>query len=118
MSQPTLYGIANCDTMKKARQWLAARGVDYAFHDYRKQGLPPELLGSIVAALGWEELLNRRGTTWRGLPDEVRQELDERRAIEIMLEQPAIIRRPVLQREDRFYLGFSEARYAEIFDRT
>ena len=116
MNSPTLYGIANCDQVRNARKWLDRHGVDYRFHDYRKHGLSTELLESMVTALGWEKLLNRRGTTWRKLPDKLRDEIDRDRAIALMLQHPAIIKRPVLRRDDRAYLGFDETLYAEIFD--
>ena len=111
----TLYGIRNCDTMRKARQWLDAHGVDYQFHDYRKDGLDEEQLRAWVDELGWEALLNKRGLTWRKLPPEVREAIDEESAIQIMRENPAIIKRPLLDLGDRRVVGFDEARYAELF---
>ncbi len=111
----TLYGIRNCDTMKKARQWLDAHGVDYHFHDYRKDGLDEQQLRAWVDELGWETLLNKRGLTWRKLPPEVREAIDEESAIQIMRENPAIIKRPLLDLGDRRVVGFDEARYAELF---
>ncbi len=112
----TLYGISNCDTIKKARAWLDSHDIDYRFHDYRKQGLEPGLLQAMEAALGWQALLNRRGTTWRGLPDEVRDNIERDSALAVMLEQPALIKRPVLATAERGYdLGFSDDLYTEIF---
>jgi len=111
----TLYGIANCDTIKKAKAWLVNRGVEYHFHDYRKQGLDIELLQTWVDELGWEALVNRRGTTWRQLAAEVRDSLDTESAIEIMLDKPAIIKRPLLVKNGRSYLGFSDEQYSGIF---
>ncbi len=111
----TLYGIRNCDTMKKARQWLDAHGVDYHFHDYRKDGLDEQQLRAWVDELGWGTLLNKRGLTWRKLPPEVREAIDEESAIQIMRENPAIIKRPLLDLGDRRVVGFDEARYAELF---
>ena len=110
-----LYGIANCDTVKKARLWLDARQITYEFHDYRKHGLQRDLLQSLEAALGWENLLNRRGTTWRRLPAALRDGVDRERALDLMLQNPAIIKRPVLAHGGGLSLGFSEAQYAEIF---
>jgi Spx/MgsR family transcriptional regulator len=110
----TLYGIPNCDTVKKARAWLAARGIAYRFHDFRRDGLPEPLLRAWVAELGWESLLNRQGTTWRKLPPEQREGLDEAGAIRLMLASPAMIRRPVLDTSDARHLGFSDVRYREI----
>lgn len=111
-----LYGIANCDTVKKARRWLDERQIAYEFHDYRKHGLECELLQSLEAALGWENLLNRRGTTWRKLPETLKNGIDRERALEIMLDNPAIIKRPLLSHGGGLSLGFSDAQYAEIFD--
>lgn len=110
----TLYGIPNCDTMKKARNWLDANGLDYRFHNYKKDGLDEALLRRWVADIGWEALLNRRGTTWRKLPQEVRDGIDEETAIRVMLENPSIIRRPVLEIGERRLVGFSEQTYREI----
>jgi arsenate reductase len=108
-----LYGIPNCDTVKKARVWLEQHGVDVAFHDYKKQGVEREMLERWVAAHGWERVLNRAGTTFRKLPDEARQALDADKAIALMLEQPSMIKRPVLEREGRDSLvGFKPDAYA------
>jgi len=112
----TLYGIANCDTVRKARRWLEARGVAYRFHDFRKDGLAREQLEAWTSELGWEQLLNRRGTTWRKLPEELRSEIDQGEAIRVMLEHPAIIKRPLLDLGQRRVLGFSPGLYTELFD--
>ena len=111
----TLYGIKNCDTMKKAWTFLDKAGVAYDFHDYKKQGIDRATLEGWVRQLGWEMLLNRAGTTFRKLPDADRQGLDEDRAIALMLAQPSMIRRPVLDLGDRRLVGFSEASYSEAF---
>jgi Spx/MgsR family transcriptional regulator len=111
----TLYGIPNCDTMKKARRWLDANGVEYQFHDYKKAGLDEAQLRGWVAELGWETLVNRRGMMWRKLDPAVREGMDEGKAIEVMLATPSIIKRPLLDLGDRRHLGFSEAQYQEIF---
>jgi Spx/MgsR family transcriptional regulator len=110
-----LYGISNCDTIKKARAWLDNRGVDFQFHDYRKQGLDPEMLKTWVQDLGWEALINRRGTSWRQLAPGVRDALDTGSAIEVMLANPAIIKRPLLVKNGRRYIGFSDQQYSQIF---
>ncbi len=116
MSAVTLYGISNCDTIKKARNWLERHRVDYSFHDYRKQGLEPELIEAMETALGWEAMLNRRGTTWRALPDSIKENIDRGSALAAMLQNPALIKRPILATEGRgFDLGFNEGLYAEIF---
>jgi arsenate reductase len=108
----TLYGIRNCDTVKKARAWLAAAGVDHHFHDYRVAGLDEALLANWVKALGWEVLLNRAGTTFRGLADADKANLDATRAMALMLAQPSLIKRPVLERGDTVLVGFKPDIYA------
>ena len=115
MAEIVLYGIANCDTIKKARNWLQDREIDFEFHDYRKQGLDPELLHDLVSGLGWEALLNRRGTTWRNLPDATKNNIEEISAIEAMLQNPALIKRPILAKGDTLHLGFNAEQYEEIF---
>ena len=114
----TLYGIANCDTIRKARGWLQEHDIDFEFHDYRKQGITPELLGSMTGQLGWEAMLNRRGTTWRALPEETRERIDAASAENLMLDNPAIIKRPVLDVAGSLYLGFSSQQYEDIFSTT
>ena len=110
---PVLYGIKNCDTIKKARRFLEQHGVDYQFHDYRVDGLDIALLDSFIAELGWEALLNTRGTTWRKLDDSVRSSItDADSAAKLMLEMPAIIKRPLLCAPGQpMLLGFSESSY-------
>lgn len=108
----TLHGIPNCDTMKKARGWLDAHGVGYAFHDYRKDGIDAATLRRWSAAAGWEALLNRAGTTFRKLPEDERADLDEDKAIGLMLAQPAMIKRPVLVADDTLLIGFKPEAYA------
>ncbi|MHA7810926.1 MAG: ArsC family reductase [Marinobacter adhaerens] len=102
-----LYGIKNCDTVKKARKWLDEQGIDYEFHDFKKDGLQSELLFGWEQAVGWETLLNRRGTTWRKLPEDVRDTIDAQSAHEIMLENPSIIKRPVVENGGDVRVGFS-----------
>ena len=111
----TVFGIPNCDAIRKARTWLDAHDIDYQFHDYRKQGAELELLQSMAAELGFEAMLNRRGTTWRALPDSVKAELDEPAALRLMQENPALIKRPILAYADSLHLGFSDQQYQEIF---
>ena len=111
----TIYGIPNCDTMKKARAWLGENAVDYHFHDYKKAGIDERRLRSWVEELGWEALLNRRGMMWRRLPQGVRENIDEEAAVRVMLETPSIIKRPVLDIETARYIGFSPEQYAQIF---
>jgi arsenate reductase len=111
----TLHGIKNCDTVKKARAWLDARGVAYRFHDYKAAGLDRAALEAWVRELGWEVLLNRAGTTFRMLPEAERAGLDESRAIALMLAQPSMVKRPVLDLGDRRVVGFDPAAYARLF---
>ena len=109
----TLYGIKNCDTMKKARAWLDAKGVPYAFHDYKVEGIDRPRLEAWTRAVGWETLLNRAGTTFRKLPDADKADLDERKALALMLDQPSMIKRPVLDLDGRLLVGFKPETYAE-----
>lgn len=111
----TLYGIPNCDTVKKAKAWLNDHSIEFEFHDYRKQGLDQGQLQSMVAVLGWEAMLNRRGTTWRALPETLKERIDLESAISVMLDNPAIIKRPIMAKDDQLHLGFSAAQYQEIF---
>ncbi|WP_172807319.1 ArsC family reductase [Endozoicomonas ascidiicola] len=110
----TIYGISNCDTIKKARRWLDNNGLEYDFHDYRKDGLDLVSLANWAEELGWEQLLNRRGTTWRKLPEEVKASINKERALELMLEQPAMIKRPLLDTGATKILGFSEKQYSHL----
>lgn len=113
-----LYGIGNCDTVKKARAWLDAHGVGYAFHDYKKAGIDAPRLRGWAAELGWEKLLNRAGTTFRKLPDSDKARLDEDKAIALMLAQPSMIKRPMLDLGDRRLLGFDPAAYERALGRN
>jgi len=115
MTGVTLYGIPNCDTVKKARTWLDARGVAHAFHDYKKAGIDRDRLSAWVAELGWEAVLNRSGTTFRKLPEGEWAGIDAAKAIDLMLAQPSMIRRPLLDLGDRREVGFKPERYAAIF---
>jgi arsenate reductase (glutaredoxin) len=108
----TIYGIKNCDTMKKARAWLDKRGVDYAFHDYKASGIDRERLEQWCANVGWEILLNRAGTTFRKLPDKDKAAITPKSAIALMLAQPSMIKRPVLDLgRDRLLVGFKAEQY-------
>ena len=116
----TLYGIPNCDTVKKARVWLAAQALPFDFHDFKKQGLERAIVPAWLGQLDWTVLVNRKGTTWRGLP-EARKDavVDAAGALALMLEFPSVIKRPVLARPDAagsaFSVGFSDAQYRQIF---
>jgi arsenate reductase len=108
----TVYGIKNCDTIKKARAWLEAHGVAHAFHDYKASGVDAERLGRWIEAQGWETVLNRAGTTFRKLPDADKQHLDAGKATALMLAQPSMIKRPVLEHPGGLLIGFAPERYA------
>ena len=112
MGAITIYGIKNCDTMKKARAWLDSHGVAYDFHDYKISGVAKEKLKSWSDELGWETLLNRAGTTFRKLPESDREGLNERKAIALMLAQPSMIKRPVLDIGGKLLVGFKPEIYA------
>ncbi|WP_455205836.1 ArsC family reductase [Kaarinaea lacus] len=111
----TLYGISNCDTVKKARKWLDAAGIDYEFHDLRKQGLTQPLLRGWVNSLGWQPLINKRGTTWRKLGDQAKNLETDEQAIALMLDQPTVIKRPVLVHNQSIKVGFNEEEYKALF---
>lgn len=111
----TLYGIKNCATVKKARRWLDAHAVDYRFHDLRSDGLDAARLKQWIKLVGWETLLNTRGTTWRQLSDSDKQGLTETRARELMLAQPTLIKRPVLEHGKLILVGFKDEDYAAQF---
>ena len=113
-SAATLYGIKNCDTMKKARVWLDGHGVDYAFHDYKSAGIEEGVLRGWAAKVGWEVLLNRSGTTFRKLPDKDKEGLTEKKAIALMVGQPSMIKRPVLEVSGKLLVGFTP----EIYEKT
>ena len=109
----TIYGIKNCDTMKKARAWLDARGIAYNFHDYNAAGIERARLERWARAVGWEALLNRAGTTFRKLPDKDKAGVTEGKAIALMLKQPSMIKRPVLDAGGRPLVGFAPEQYAK-----
>ena len=111
----TKYGIKNCDTIKKARGWLEGRGVAYAFHDYKASGIDRDRLARWCAEHGWEKLLNRAGTTFRKLPEAEQRDLDADKAIALMLAQPSMIKRPVLDLGDRRLVGFKPDVYEAAF---
>ena len=108
----TVYGIKNCDTMKKARAWLDAHGIAYVFHDYKAAGVDAARLARWSREVGWETLLNRAGTTFRKLGDPQKSNLDERKALKLMAEQPSLIKRPVLENGSRLIVGFKPETYA------
>jgi arsenate reductase len=111
----TIYGIKNCDTMKKARSWLEDRKIAAAFHDYKASGIGRDVLESWVKQVGWEILLNRSGTTFRKLPEESREGLTEGKAVALMLDQPSMIKRPVLDADGKLTVGFKPEIYEKAF---
>lgn len=111
----TLYGIKNCDTMKKARTWLETVGIDYAFHDYKTMGIDRDRLEAWAGKLGWEVLLNRAGTTFKKLPEEARVDLTQQKALDLMLAQPSMIKRPVLDKDGDLQVGFKPDLYQALF---
>jgi arsenate reductase len=113
MRRITIYGIKNCDTMKKARAWLDQRGITYRFHDYKEEGIDRTRLESWAREVGWETLLNRAGTTFRALPEKEKQGLDGKKAIALMAAQPTMIKRPVLDLGRRRLVGFKPDAYEE-----
>ena len=112
----TIYGIKNCDTVKKAKKWLDENGVDYHFHDFRTDGIDNKLIQNWLEQLDWKHLLNTRGTTWRKLSEKQRNSINKKQAISIMLVQPAIIKRPVLSINKQYYVGFNIEKYETIFN--
>ncbi|HXZ46544.1 MAG TPA: ArsC family reductase [Pseudolabrys sp.] len=113
---PVIYGIKNCDTMNKARAWLDKRGVEYSFHDYKSAGIDRAKLERWAKKVGWETLLNRAGLTFKKLPDKDKQGLSEKKAIALMLKQPSMIKRPVLEFDGgKMLVGFRPEQYREAF---
>jgi len=110
----TVYGISNCDTIKKARKWLAENDVDYTFHDYKKAGITLKALTAWSKDVDWEILLNKRGTTWKKLPDDVKDGVNKKSALALMVENPSMIKRPVLEHKGQLLVGFKADAYAEF----
>ncbi len=111
----TMFGIPNCDTIKKAKKWLEAEDIAYEFHDYRKQGVDAALVTEFCDALGWEIVLNKRGTTYRQLTQQQKDSLNYDNAIKLLIENPAMIKRPILKVDDQLHIGFKADQYATIF---
>lgn len=110
-----IYGIKNCDTIKKARKWLEQQQLPHQYIDYRQDGINAALLAQFMQQLEWQQLLNTKGTTYRALADADKQDMTAEKAVELMLAQPALIKRPVLEHDGKFHLGFSEQSYQTIF---
>jgi Spx/MgsR family transcriptional regulator len=111
----TLYGIKNCDTVKKARVWLEERGIDYSFHDFREDGIDESRVREWLAELGWQELVNRRSTSWKSMDAGTREKMDADRALREILRQPTLIKRPLLDTGKQRFVGFSAEDYERIF---
>ncbi|GLS91660.1 arsenate reductase [Psychromonas marina] len=111
----TLYGIPNCDTVKKAQKWLTQNNISYTFHDYRKDGLDEQLLTSFLVNLSWLDLLNKRSTSYRALTSQQKENLDESNVIALFIEFPTLIKRPLLINEDKTILGFKAESYQAFF---
>jgi arsenate reductase (glutaredoxin) len=112
----TLYGIKNCDTVKKTQKWLDTHGIDYQYHDFREDGLDSKALAAWIEELGWQNLLNRRSTSWKALDESVRKAMDEALAHKTILSHPTLIKRPLLDTGQQRFVGFSAANYAKIFN--
>jgi arsenate reductase len=115
MSSIKMYGIKNCQTMKKAMTWLESHKIDFAFHDYKKLGIDEVTLTEWLSQKPWDEVINKRGTTWRKLSDEDKTDIDPAKAIQLMLANTSLIKRPALNVAGKLYLGFDEALYQSIF---
>lgn len=111
----TIYGIKNCDTMKKAFKWLDDHKVDYDFHNYKKDGIDKAVLQHAIDQYGWETVINRNGTTWRGLPDNVKSGVDAATAITLAAENPSLVKRPILCRMGQIIIGFDAKVYEGLF---
>ena len=111
-----LYGIKNCDTVKKARRWLENNGIDYHFHDFRADGLELQQVEQWLKSVAWEALLNKRGTTWRKLEEAVKDSVTSNNIARLLVEQPTLIKRPVLVLNEAIEIGYSETRYSELLN--
>ena len=111
-----LYGISNCDTVKKAKNWLEKNKIDYSFHDFRKQGLEPEILQDWLQQVAWDKLLNKRSTTWRNLEPSIQQSANAENIIQLLIENPTLIKRPVLKVNGIITVGFNTDTYQGIFN--
>jgi len=112
----TLYGIKNCDTVKKARKWLETESIEYSFHDFRQDGLSRDQVSAWLQELGWEKLVNKRSTSWKALTQSVRDSMSDETALQAILEQPTLIKRPLLDTGKDRHNGFSAAIYSKIFN--
>ena len=115
MSEIIIYGIKNCDTMKKTFQWFDVNNIPFTFHDYKKQDVDKNVLSLALKEHGWEIVLNRRGTTWRKLPDDIKASMNQEKATKIALENPSIIKRPLIKQDEKIILGFNSNQYQNLF---
>ncbi|MFK7975166.1 MAG: ArsC family reductase [Halioglobus sp.] len=113
----TLYGIKNCDTVKKARKWLDTQGVEYRFHDFREDGIEKKQVENWVKELGWDVVVNKRSTSWKALDDKERETMDASSAVAAIMAQPTLIKRPLLDTGKSRHTGFKPAQYADLFSR-
>ncbi|MCW8108799.1 ArsC family reductase [Alteromonas ponticola] len=113
----TIFGIPNCDTIKKAKKWLNEHQIDYDFHDYRKDGVTIDWLNSVEPHLGWEVMLNKRGTTFRQLEEEDKQNMDKEKALLLLAKYPAMIKRPIVEHTGHYHIGFSPSQFKEVFNK-
>ena len=111
---PTLYGIKACDTMKKTFTWLDQHGIEYQFHDYKKAGAPEKALTAWIADFGWETVINQRGTTWRKLPEKQREAMDADTALAVAMDNPSIIKRPILVHDKGVLIGFDPEKWSRV----
>ncbi|MDD8058189.1 MULTISPECIES: ArsC family reductase [Shewanella] len=111
----TLYGIKNCDTVRKARKWLEAEKIDFTFHDFREDGLTAETVNQWVKVVGWEALFNKRSTSFRGLTDAEKSDITQEKAIALMVQYPTLVKRPVLVKQDSILIGFKAEQYQAWF---
>ena len=109
-----IYGIKNCDTMKKAIKWLEEQKINFTFHDYKKEGAKPDIIKKAITQHGWENVINRRGTTWRNLSESEKNTMDDNNALETAIQNPSIIKRPLLIHKDKIYLGFKAETFEQI----
>ncbi|MFC1236125.1 ArsC family reductase [Vibrio sp. F74] len=111
----TMYGISNCDTIKKAKKWLQEADISFDFHDYRKNGVDSNLVEDFCQQLGWEQVLNKRGTTYRQLTQEQKESVDQQSVVPLLVEHPAMIKRPILNVDGQLHISFKAPQYSDIF---
>lgn len=110
----TVYGISNCDSVKKARKWLQERGVEYIFHDFRKDGISVDMINKWLDQIEWQNCINKKSTTWKQLSDVEKARIDEQKDISLLIDRPTLIKRPVLSYNDQYIVGFDDSTYTKI----